>query len=30
MRTLPKYRGRKTKVSEHVKEHLYGSGVKSR
>jgi antitoxin (DNA-binding transcriptional repressor) of toxin-antitoxin stability system len=30
MRRLPKYRGRKTKVSEHVKEHLYGSSAKSR
>jgi antitoxin (DNA-binding transcriptional repressor) of toxin-antitoxin stability system len=30
MRKLPKYRGRKTKVSEHVKKYLYGSGAKSR
>jgi antitoxin (DNA-binding transcriptional repressor) of toxin-antitoxin stability system len=30
MRRLPKYRGRKMKVSEHVKEHLYGSRAKSR
>ena len=30
MRRLPKHRGRKTKVSTHVKEHLYGSGPKSR
>jgi len=30
MRRLPKYRGRRTKVSEHVKEHVYGSAIKSR
>jgi len=30
MRRLPKHRGRKTDVSRHVKEHLYGSGAKSR
>ena len=30
MRKLPKYQKRKTKVSEHVKEHLYGSSAKSR
>ena len=28
MRRLPKYRGRKTNVSEHVKETLYRSGTK--
>ena len=26
----PKHRGRKTDVSAHVKEHLYGSDAKSR
>jgi antitoxin (DNA-binding transcriptional repressor) of toxin-antitoxin stability system len=26
MRRLPKHRGRKTRISSHVKEHLYGSG----
>jgi prevent-host-death family protein len=30
MRRLPKHRGRKTKISEHVKEHLYGSAPKTR
>ena len=30
MRRVPKYRGRKTKTSEHVKEHLYGSRATSR
>jgi antitoxin (DNA-binding transcriptional repressor) of toxin-antitoxin stability system len=30
MRRLPKHRGRKTDISTHVKEHLYGSGAKSR
>jgi hypothetical protein len=30
MRRLPKHRGRKTKVSLHIKEHLYGSVPKSR
>ena len=30
MRRLPKQRGEKTYVSRHVKEHLYGSGAKSR
>ena len=30
MRKLPKHHGRKTKVSEHVKQYLYGSGAKSR
>ncbi len=30
MRRLPKHRGRKTKVSEHVKEHLYRSSATSR
>jgi len=30
MRRLPKHRGRKTKVSEHVKEHPYDSSAKSR
>ena len=30
MRRLPKHQGRKTNVSTHVKEHLYGSGAKSR
>jgi antitoxin (DNA-binding transcriptional repressor) of toxin-antitoxin stability system len=30
MRKLPKHRGRKTNVSEHIKEHLYGSRAKSR
>ena len=30
MRKLPKHRGRKTDVSAHVKEHLYGSDAKSR
>jgi antitoxin (DNA-binding transcriptional repressor) of toxin-antitoxin stability system len=30
MRRLPKHRGRKTDVSRHVNEHLYGSGAKSR
>ncbi len=30
MRKLPKHRGRKTDVSAHVKEHLYGSAAKSR
>ena len=30
MRRLPKHRGRKTDVSAHVKEHLYGAGAKSR
>ncbi len=30
MRRLPKHKGRKTNVSTHVKEHLYGSGAKSR
>jgi prevent-host-death family protein len=26
MRKLPKHRGRKTDISAHVKEHLYGPG----
>ena len=26
MRKLPKHRGRKTDISSHVKEHLYGRG----
>ena len=30
MRKLPKHRGRKTDISTHVKEHLYGSSAKSR
>jgi antitoxin (DNA-binding transcriptional repressor) of toxin-antitoxin stability system len=30
MRRLPKHRGRKTNVSEHIKEHLYGSSATSR
>ena len=30
MRRLPRHRGRKTDVSAHVKEHLYGSTAKSR
>ena len=30
MRRLPKYRGRKTKGSERVKEYLYTSNSKSR
>jgi antitoxin (DNA-binding transcriptional repressor) of toxin-antitoxin stability system len=30
MRTLPKHRGRKTKVSAHIKKHLYGSTSMSR
>jgi antitoxin (DNA-binding transcriptional repressor) of toxin-antitoxin stability system len=30
MRRFPKYRGRKTNVSAHTKEHLYGSVPKSR
>jgi len=30
MRRLPRHRGRKTDISTHVKEHLYGSGAKSR
>jgi antitoxin (DNA-binding transcriptional repressor) of toxin-antitoxin stability system len=30
MRRLPKHRGRKTDVSAHAKEHLYGSTAKSR
>ena len=30
MRRLPKHQGRKTNVSTHLKEHLYGSGAKSR
>jgi antitoxin (DNA-binding transcriptional repressor) of toxin-antitoxin stability system len=30
MRRLPKRRGRKTNISTRVKEHLYGSDVKSR
>jgi len=30
MRRLPKRRGRKTDISAHVKEHLYGSGAKNR
>lgn len=30
MRQLPKRRGRKTDVSAHVKEHLYGSSPKDR
>jgi antitoxin (DNA-binding transcriptional repressor) of toxin-antitoxin stability system len=30
MGRLPKHRGRKTDVSRHVKEHLYGSKGKSR
>jgi antitoxin (DNA-binding transcriptional repressor) of toxin-antitoxin stability system len=30
MRKLPKHRGRKTNLSEHIKEHLYGSGETSR
>jgi antitoxin (DNA-binding transcriptional repressor) of toxin-antitoxin stability system len=30
MRQLPKRRGRKTNISAHVKEHLYGSGAKGR
>ncbi len=30
MRRLPKHRGRKTNVSAHVKEHLYGSNPKGR
>ncbi|HEY7318763.1 MAG TPA: hypothetical protein VIE89_14400 [Candidatus Binatia bacterium] len=30
MRRLPKYRGRKTNVSAHTKDHLYGPVPKSR
>jgi antitoxin (DNA-binding transcriptional repressor) of toxin-antitoxin stability system len=30
MRKLPKYRGRKTNISRHVKQHVYGSSAKSR
>jgi len=30
MRKLPKHHGRKMKVSEHVKQYLYGLGAKSR
>lgn len=30
MEKLPKHRGRKTHISSHVKEHLYGSGGVSR
>lgn len=30
MRRLPKHRGRKTDVTAHVKEYLYGSNAKSR
>jgi antitoxin (DNA-binding transcriptional repressor) of toxin-antitoxin stability system len=30
MRRFPKYRGLKTSVSAHTKEHLYGSVPKSR
>lgn len=30
MRRMPKSGGRKTAVSEHVKEHLYGSSAKNR
>jgi antitoxin (DNA-binding transcriptional repressor) of toxin-antitoxin stability system len=30
MRRLPEHRGRKTKVSVHVKEHLYGCVSKNR
>jgi antitoxin (DNA-binding transcriptional repressor) of toxin-antitoxin stability system len=30
MRRLPKHRGRKTNISGHVKEHLYGSALKGR
>jgi antitoxin (DNA-binding transcriptional repressor) of toxin-antitoxin stability system len=30
MRRLPKHRGRKTNISGHVKEHLYGSASKGR
>ena len=30
MRRLPKHRGRKTNVSEHINEHLYGSSETSR
>jgi antitoxin (DNA-binding transcriptional repressor) of toxin-antitoxin stability system len=30
MRRLPKHRGKKTDVSTHIKEHLYGSAEKSR
>ena len=30
MRRLPKHRGRKTDVSAHIKEHLYGRTAKSR
>ncbi|MGH7793292.1 MAG: hypothetical protein ACREQ2_00080 [Candidatus Binatia bacterium] len=29
MRRLPERRGRKTRVSEHVKDHLYGTKAKS-
>ena len=30
MRKLPKYHGRKTKVSAHTKENLYGSATNTR
>lgn len=30
MRRLPKHRGRKMNVSEHINEHLYGSSETSR
>lgn len=30
MRRLPKHRGRRTEISAHVKEHLYGSTAKGR
>jgi len=30
MRGFPKHRGRKTRVSQHVKVHLYGSRATSR
>jgi len=30
MRRVPKHRGRITKVSEHIKEHIYASRVKTR
>lgn len=30
MRKLPKHRGRKTAVSSHIKEYLYGSGYEPR
>ena len=30
MRRLPKRRGKKTDISTHVKEHLYGFGAKNR